>query len=176
MTKIAWRGLVMGFGVVALQSFLGGFPTVAGTPQTADSARTAVRATIVRPFGLENTSDMNFGTVLANDSGGTMSLFPSGAFTALGVTLSDETNVKPGKFRIFGTHSQAYSITLPRTVIFAGDDDAIRVVTFIHDAGGTPTLDDDGKGLFNLGATLRIGAHPSAGTYNGSVDVIISNY
>lgn len=174
--KIARRGLVLGFGALALQSFLGGFPAAADTPQTADNARNAVHATILRPLSLANTSDMNFGTILANGSGGTMSLFPSGEFMVLGVTVSDKTKIKPGKFTIFGTHSQAYSITIARTANIASGADAISVVTFIHDAGRTPTLDDDGKGLFKIGATLRIGARPSTGTYNGSVDVIISNY
>ena len=176
MTKIARHGLAIGFGALALQSILGGFPAMAGTAQIADNARTVVRATILHPISLANTSGMNFGIVLANASGGTMSIFPSGDFTTLGVTVSDKTQVKPGKFTIFGTHSQAYSITFARTANIASGAEAISVATFIHDAGGTPTLDDDGKGLFNIGATLKIGARPSAGSYNGSVDVIISNY
>ena len=176
MTKIARRGLVIGFGVLALQSILGGFPAMAGVAQITDNSRAAVRATILHPLSLANTSGMNFGTVLANGSGGTMSLFPSGDFTAVGVTVSDKARVKPGKFTIFGTNSQAYSITFARTANIANGADAISVATFIHDAGGTPTLDHDGKGLFNIGATLKIGARRSTGTYNGSVDVIISNY
>ncbi len=170
MTKVTRRGLAIGFAAIALQSFLGGFPAA------ADSTRGVVYATIVRPLGLTNTSGMNFGTVMPNDSGGIMSLFPSGDFTALGVTVSDKTEVKPGEFKIFGTHNQAYSITLPQTATFASGAGTISVVTFMHDAGGTPTLDDDGKGLFNIGATLKIGARPVAGTFYGGVDVIISNH
>ncbi len=176
MTKITRRGLAIGFAAVALQSFLGGFPGAAAAPQTANSTRSVIGATIVRPLSLTNTSGMNFGTVLLNDSGGILLILPSGDFTALGVTVSDKTEVKPGEFKIFGTQNQAYSITLPQTATFASGAGSISVVTFIHDAGGTPTLDDDGKGLFNIGATLSIGAGPVAGTYYGVVDVIICNY
>ncbi len=169
MTKITRRGLAIGFAAVALQSFLGGFPAA------ADSTRGVVYATIVRPLGLTNTSGMNFGTVLPNDSGGIMSIFPNGDITALGVTVSDKTEVKPGEFKIVGTHNQAYFITFPQAATLASGAGTISVVTFMHDAGGTPTLDDDGNGLFKIGATLRIGARTVAGIYDGGVDVIISN-
>ena len=148
---------------------------LAGPRRLAALSGRADQATIVRALSLANTSGMNFGTVLANELGGTVSLSPSGDYTALGVTVANSSDVVPGKFRIFGTHSQAYSITFPQAAIFSGSGD-IRVVTFMHDAGGTPTLDNDGKGLFNMGATLRLGAHPPAGTYYGNVDVIISNH
>ncbi len=176
MTKITRRGLAIGFAAVALQSFLGGFPAADAAPQTANSTRSVVGATIVRPLSLTNSSDMNFGTVLPNDSGGIMSIFPNGDITALGVTVSDKTEVKPGEFKIVGTHNQAYFITFPQAATLASGAGTISVVTFMHDAGGTPTLDDDGKGLFNIGATLKIGAGPVAGTYYGGVDVIISNH
>ncbi len=170
MTKFTRRGLAIGFAAVALQSFLGGFSAA------ADSTRSVVHATILRPLSLANTSGMNFGTVLANGSGGTMSLFPSGDFTALGVTVFDKTEVKPGKFKIIGTHSQVYSITFPRTAKFARGAGTISVFSFTHDAGGTPTLDDEGEGLFNIGAILSVGARPPTdGTYYGGVEVIISN-
>ena len=175
MTKIARCGLAVGLATVVLQSFIGGFAAAAGTQNSSNSARGLVQATIVRALSLANTSGMNFGTVLANELGGTVSLSPSGDYTALGVTVANSSDVVPGKFRIFGTHSQAYSITFPQAAIFSGSGD-IRVVTFMHDAGGTPTLDNDGKGLFNMGATLRLGAHLPAGTYYGKVDVIISNH
>ena len=149
---------------------------MAGSVQAVEYTRALVRATIVRPLSLTSASEMNFGIVLTNGFGGTLSLSPSGDFTALGVTMSDTSNVTPGKFKIFGTHNQAYSIVFARTASIETGADPISVVTFIHDAGGTPTLDDNGKGLFNIGATLRIGESPSAGSYYGSVDVIISNY
>ena len=176
MTKVTRRGLAMGFAVLGIQSFLGAFPATADTQQSADNARAVVHATILRPLSLANTSGMNFGTIMPNDSGGSISISPSGDVTALGVTVSDKTEIKPGEFQIYGTYNQAYSIMFPRTATFASGAGTISVVTFLHDAGGTPTLDDDGKGLFNIGATLRFGARPVAGTYNGGVDVIISNH
>lgn len=176
MTKVARCGLAIGIAAVGVQLFIGGNPAVADFPQAADSTRGVAYATILHPLSLTYTSSMNFGTVMPNHTGGMMLLFPNSDFTARGVTVIDKNEVKSGEFTIFGTRSQVYSITLPRTATFASGAGTISVATFTHDAGGTPTLDLEGIGIFNMGAILKIGARPpTEGTYYGGVDVIISN-
>ncbi len=143
---------------------------------TSDSKQVLVRATIIRPLSLANASDMRFGSVMPNATAGEVSLLPNGEFSARGLDVVDSTGAKSAVFKIFGTHNQTYSITFPSDASFVNGASAIRVVSFLHDAGGTPTLDQGGNGRFNIGATLSLGQRMAPGTYNGSVDVIISNY
>lgn len=164
------RGLAIATGALVLPLVL------CGQPVDAEGRQAVVRAVVVRPLSLSNLSNLSFGTVLPNESNGTISLLPSGAFTADGVSVANNAKIRSATFRISGGHNQAYTIQLPLAVTFSGDLGSIQVITFQHDAGQTPMLNQEGYGTFNVGATLTFGQGLSTRTYSGNVDIIISNY
>ncbi|MFQ5775252.1 MAG: DUF4402 domain-containing protein [Kiloniellaceae bacterium] len=169
MVRLVTRGLAFGSAVVALALVFGG-------PQAAaDAGRAMVRATVLKPVSFANVSGMNFGTLMPNGETGVVALLPNGKFTAQGVDVARDEEVKSATFKILGEDNQAYTITLPSAATFTNGRDGISVMTFVHDAGWTPTLDPKGYGHFNIGATLKLRWGQTAGVYSGSVDVVLSN-
>lgn len=148
------------------------------TPATGNAATedATVKAELVKPVALAKVTGMNFGTLMTDGSAGQVSLSPSGEITSQGgVAVADRKRADPGTFKMIGDRSQAYTITFPTAATFANGDDIIKVGAFTHDAGATPLLGGDGRGGFNIGATLTLGKGQPTGTYGGAVSVIVSN-
>ncbi len=118
---------------------------------------------------------MNFGTVIADEDGGLVSLKPDGVIIVQGALVADREKVDPASFSLYGTNSQAYTISLPKAATFVKGAGTIRVKGFVHNAGDTPRMGLDGNSNFNIGATLFLEKRQSAGFYSGSLVVTISN-
>lgn len=126
--------------------------------------------------------DMNFGTIAASSSGGTVVLSASGSRTASGgVILPSFTGtVSAAQFTVSGQANYTYAITLPATnftLYESGVGPASMVVTaFTSTPSATGTL-LGGTETVLVGATLNVMASQAAGSYTNAAGFeVIVNY
>jgi hypothetical protein len=142
----------------------------------ADTAVATAYTTIVSPMTVAEVSQLRFGTVWFHGSAGTVAISPGGKLSLLGVEVADQDEAASASIKMVGSYGQTYTISLPRTMTFGIGENIVEVTGFTHDAGATPTLDPDGYGRFNIGATLilREGRLP-VGNYAANLRVVVSN-
>ena len=138
----------------------------------AESDTTAVKIKVFAPISISSGGDMDFGTLAADDTAGTVTVTPAGARTSVNVYLFGGFPTA-ASFDVTGASGQAYSITFPSPATLTSGGNTMTVDTFNHDAGATPTL-VGGSDTFNVGATLHVGAAQASGTYSGTFDVTVS--
>ncbi len=68
----------------------------------------------------------------------------------------------PASVAVYGEANQTYFITLPESTTFSDGVTVFDVSGFNHNAGVTPTIDPQGTGLFNIGATISSQETPQA--------------
>jgi len=148
---------------------------VAGQGATATATATA---TIVTPISITNTSNMNFGNIAVNATGGTVVLAPGGTRTSTGgVTLpADIGTVSAAVFTVAGIPGAAYSISLPASTTVVSGGNSMTVNTFTSNPSGTGNLDGTtGDQTLQVGATLNVGASQPTGIYeSGTFDVTVN--
>jgi hypothetical protein len=149
--------------------------------QTNVATATAT-ATIVTPVTITNNGDLNFGNVVASVGGGTVTITPAGARSAVGVTLpAVPGTVTPAHFNVTGTANFTYTIAItgtPVTVTSGANTMTVNAFTSTPVAGvGTGLLDGTGAQTIDVGATLVVGANQPAGTYvSGTPFTVTVNY
>lgn len=143
-------------------------------------ATATASATIITPITIARLTDMNFGNVVSNTTGGTVVLSPAGARTQTGIQLPATTGtVAAASFKVDGQAGYAYSVTLPTAAyeIKTGSGEETEVMTltdFISDSTGIIT---GGTQTLNIGATLNVVANQSAGIYTGATPISVTvNY
>ena len=70
----------------------------------------------------------------------------------------------PASVAVYGEANQTYFITLPESTTFSNGVTVFDVSGFNHNAGVTPTIDPQGTGLFNIGATISSQETPQSQT------------
>jgi hypothetical protein len=146
-----------------------------------ETATASSSATIVAPIGIAQSTDMNFGNVATNATGGTVVLSPAGGTTPSGgVTLPANTGtVTAAAFDVTGEGAYTYTITLPSSAIILSDAGAanqMTVGTFISNPATTGAL-TSGAQTVNVGATLNVAGGQVAGVYTNASDLTVTvNY
>lgn len=169
------------FSAIALVSF-------AISSNAQETGNAVAKATIETPITIEWVKDLLYGN-LAVQSGtaGTVTLNPeTGIRTeADGVTLPSVTGTfNAAEFNIEGTIDYTYSIILPADgdVLLEGPGadmacDGFTAYTENDDAIGlTGTLDNQGKDVLKVGATLYVAAGQVEGDYVSTDFDVIVNY
>jgi hypothetical protein len=155
-----------------------GFLAPAQAQQNNASTTANADVTIIQAISITRTAHMNFGSVVAGSSLGTV-LLPANASPTRtasgGTTLGSATVVSPAIFTIAGEPNNTYDITLPSTPVTITDGtDNMTVDTFTSSPGGTGTLDGAGQQTLYVGATLNVGAAQPSGIYSGSFSVTVT--
>jgi hypothetical protein len=143
----------------------------AGAPASfaADATGTG-NATIAAPIGISANNSLEFGSILASGSTGTVTISAAGARTVSNVTELGGT-LQAASFDVTGDGTSTYSVSFTDGSL-TGPGTAMSINTFTHDAGGTPTL-SGGTDSFNVGANLDVGASQTAGSYTGTFTVTV---
>lgn len=134
-------------------------------------------ATLIIPISIANDVDMNFGTLAASATAGTVvmaatagaALTPTGGMTVISGTPT------AGKFTVTGEGTQAFTITLPAgastlTGSVSGD---VTVDTWTCSEPLTTAALVGGTLEFYVGGTLNVDADEVAGLYSGTFNVIV---
>jgi hypothetical protein len=137
------------------------------------------KAEIIAGIALTKTQDLDFGVIVSNAGGGTVTLDQSNTISTTGGLVTAQGSVnKQAMFSVSGQPGYQYDVGLPNTpiTISAGFGKSMSVGSFksFPDAAAPITLDAGGFSSFDVGATLTVGAAQEPGVYSGTFDVSVA--
>ena len=177
-TKCALRLVLALLGVVGTL-----LPAVA----VAQTDQGAAEAVIVTRLSLVKDDDLEFGTMLAGPTPGTVVVPPSGARTRTGGVILVGNTFNAARFAGYGRQNQNVRISINANVLTlnrVGGGATMQVDSWV--IGSTPTAPittaprtfriASPTGIFNfpIGATLRVGANQRPGTYAGTFTITLN--
>ncbi len=146
-----------------------------GLPVAANAATATgdSSAEIVTAISITKGTALDFGSVVAAASAGTVAMDTAGSRTCSTVTCVSQDAGTAASFDVSGQADYQYSVTLPTstTISDGGGTNSMTIDTFSHNSGNA--LDGTGADTFNVGATLSVGADQVAGSYTGTFDVTV---
>jgi hypothetical protein len=162
--------------IVVLALFACGFSLSSFAQSNATASTTA---TLVTPISIAKVSDMNFGTVAASATAGTVELGFSNDRTATGgVSLpAGSVDQKTAEFTVTGEGESGFSITLPTEVVLTGSVSGTMTVDNIVADLGTGGSLVAGTATVKVKAILNVPANAVAGVYSNASDLSVTvNY
>lgn len=147
--------------------------TVFAQDAATSEATANVNAEIVSPISIKSTSELDFGRIIGNSTGGDVEIKVDGTRTATDNTdLLDPTDEgQPGTFEVTAAQGYSYSISIPDTTL-TGDGDAMDV-TFNNNLGASSSGTGSAQNLI-LGGVLSVNGSQLEGAYTGEVTVTVS--
>jgi hypothetical protein len=142
-----------------------GFTTSASAQSTANAT---VTTTLITPLSIAKTTDMNFGTIAATATAGTVVLDYANALTPTGGVKLITGGAAPSiaSFTVTGEGTSSFSIQTPTTVNLTGTaGGSLSVDNITADLGGTNAL-IAGSNVIKVKGTLTVPANAVAGVYN----------
>lgn len=156
----------------------------AAVPARADTEAADSEAVIIRPLSFISFEDLNFGQIVASNRAGVVTIAPNGTRTATNGILLLGSQHQSSSFTGRGSFNQVVTIALAaNTTQITGPGAPMRVRTFT--IGTTPTIvlttapqrfrigSANGIFIFNVGATLEVGANQAPGIYSGQWDITL---
>lgn len=153
----------------------------AGTQANAASTTATASATVIAPITINSTSNLVFGKISAVATPGTVTISPNGTRSATTVTGAGTSSA--AAFQVNGEPGTAYTIDTSASTANLTSGSDTMALTLISDftasaaTSGTQangTLDGTGKQTLYVGGTLAVGANQPAGSYTGSVSVLVT--
>lgn len=132
------------------------------------SATASTTATLIIPISIANDEDMNFGTIGASATAGTVALDYSDVPIATGgATVITGGTPKTAVFIVTGEGTSAISVSVPTGNITLTDpvsSATMEVGSFVADCGASTTLETGSKTI-KVKATLTVPVDAVAGVY-----------
>ncbi len=162
------------------------FAATAATPAAAQNrTQGEAEAIVLRPLSFFKVNDLDFGSIIASGTAGTVRLQPDGTRTRTGGATLAGNGAEPARFAGLGTPNRQVNISLGANSIFiTGPGAPMRVRDF--EIGSTPTAilsttptrftiaSALGNYNFPVGATLEVGANQAPGDYSGTFTVTLN--
>lgn len=181
-TSHIFRPLRMQRGLAAIALF----SAFAASPALAQNATQAqANAIVLRPLSFFKVNDLDFGSIIASGTAGTVRLAPDGTRTRTGGATLVGSDAEPARFAGLGTPNRQVNISLGSNTIFiTGPGPRMRVRDF--EIGSTPTAilsttptrftiaSALGNYNFPVGATLEVGANQTPGDYAGTFTITLN--
>jgi len=140
------------------------------------SATATATATLVTPIAISKTVDMDFGTLAASATAGTVVLGTDDVATPSGGVSLVSGTPAAAQFSVTGEGTSSFSISLPSSITLVSGTDNLTVDTFGSSPSTTGTL-TAGAATVKVGATLNVPANAPAGTYTNTADLTVTvNY
>ena len=148
-------------------------------PFTAHAANQTgnASATIGTAIAVSEDTQMDFATIVTDNSAQTVTLTSAGSISAGGGSYTFLGSPAAAAFSATGEASQAVTISFSTgdtlTDQLAQGGAAMALGNFTNDAGGTPAFDGSGNLSFNVGADLTVGANQVASSYAGTYTITV---
>lgn len=165
---------------VATSLFLVSLFSVAAFGQSSATATANITARVLTPIAITKLTDLNFGSLIPGTSAGQVIVDPSGARSAVGVTLVNSA-YGAATFAVTGEPLTPYTIILPtgaqiNHTTAASQNMQVSFFNSNPSATGGGTLSSVGSQQLNVGATLNVGPASTqlAGLYTGTFNVTVA--
>jgi hypothetical protein len=169
--------------------FLSGMATTAlalallpGTAFAAPGSSTtngAAQAAVIRPLQIAAVSPLAFGQIARPTAAGTVVMDPAGTLTTtggvIGSTAITQTGTRgPGAFTVTGDAGRLFTLSLPTLTTLRFGPRLMLVGNFRSNWTSGTALSAGGNFALSVGATLRVGANQTVGTYSGTYAVTVT--
>ena len=163
------------FKIFALATLILGLSTSSFAQSTSGAATAS--ATLLVPISIAKTTDMNFGTVAASATAGTVVLDYANVTTVTGGVTKFAGTTSTASFTVTGEGSKAFSISYPTTVTLTGSVSGSLIVdNIVCEQGASNTL-SSGTKVLNVKGILNVPANSVAGSYTNTADLKVTvNY
>lgn len=142
------------------------------------SPGTVFAAPVADGIDITGVASLDFGSVIATATGGTVTVAPDGNRTFSGVFGYGGASSSPAVFSVkrLGNGNPNYTIILPASTTLTGNNGGTMVVDgFLSTPSGTGFLKPpSGVETLEVGATLRLGQNQVPGAYNGTFLVTVN--
>ena len=137
----------------------------------ATDATGQASAFIQNPIVITEAEAMDFATINADPDGDTITLDTNGDLDASNASTF-AGNAVPGEFDVTGTPNGAVAISFVDGTL-SGPGDDMDLTAFTHNAGNSPSFDNNGDLNFNVGADLDINNGQVGGQYSGTYTLTV---
>lgn len=162
--------------------------TPAAAKGSVISTQAIAKTIVVAQLSFFKVDDLNFGKIIAGTTAGTVTVTPTGSRSATGgAKLASDPTVKPARFAGKGSRNQTVVIAVlsnTSTLTRVGGTQKMTMDTFVIGSSPTATLTTaplafsiaapTGIFTFPVGATLRVGANQTPGTYSGTFTITLA--
>ena len=141
---------------------------------SATSSGTAtVNAEIVSPISVTDGTELNFGRIIGNTDGGTVTVATDGGRTAsVNDLLAPSTSVQAASFTVKAAAGYNYSISIPGIDLTGAGDD--MSLTFTNNLGTESVQGTGADQTLNVGGALTVNPGQVEGDYTGTVEVTVA--
>ena len=165
MTKLIQRAIV-GAAIAA-------FGLSAGVAQAAPATATATaKARILKQITVTNTSDLDFGTIVAGAAASTVAV-STGAVRTCGAGLTCTGTVTSANFDISATNNTVVTVTGDNSVTLANGTGGTMSAALTRSATTLTMANAAIGGSFQVGGTLSLAANQADGAYIGTFNVSV---
>lgn len=151
---------------------------VVGDAHAATQANTAKTVTL-RPLSIVKISDLEFGTLIAGATAGTVVIDPTiDARTTTGGTTAAGGAPKAAQFLTYGTQNSILQVNRgPLPVLNrAGGGATMNVTQLTLNGPVTRVVNPAGVLDLRVGGTLAVGANQLSGAYSGTFTIIVTYF
>ncbi len=149
-----------------------------GAPASSASIPVAVRTSIVVPTLVVKATDLEFGSLYASGTSGSVTVTPNAARTTAGGVAVAPAAFHPAHFICVGGRNQKLNISLPVgpvTLTRDGGGATMTVSNFVRSGHATnPKLNNTGRLDLYVGGRLNVAPNQLPGNYSGSFNVTVN--
>jgi|TARA_R100001244_G_scaffold39766_8_gene35939 hypothetical protein len=153
----------------------------------AQSASGETDAVVVSPLSLVPVEDLNFGSLIPGETGGTVVISPAGIRTVSGSVVAAGGTVGNAEFQGYGSRNRFVYISTASSSyrldrVGGGANMRMRALTLQADNlapvffPGLFRITSTNVITLRIGATLDVGANQQAGTYEASFPITMNYY
>ena len=147
------------------------FSTVAAQAAPATASATA-RARILKQITVTNTSDLDFGTIVAGTAASTVAVSAAGVRTC-GAGLTCTGTVSSANFNITGTTGAIVTVTGDNSVTLANGTGGTMTAALTRSASTLTLVAGAVNGTVQVSGTLSLAASQADGAYTGTFNVTV---
>jgi hypothetical protein len=168
-------------GIVPMALAMALLPGTAFAAPASSTTNGTVQAAVLLPLRIVAVTPLSFGQLTRPTAAGTVVMAPTGTITSTGGVVTSTAITQsgitrgPGTFALTGDPSRLFTLTLPNTLTLRSGGRTMTANTFRSNwVSGTSRLSAAGSFALAIGATLRIGANQTIGTYTGTYAVTVT--
>ncbi len=136
------------------------------------TASATAKARILKQITVTNTSDLDFGTIVAGAAASTVAV-STGAVRTCGTGLTCTGTVTAANFNVSGTNNAVVTVTGDNSVALANGSGGTMSASLTRSATTLTLTNSAIGGSFQVGGTLSLAANQADGAYTGTFNVSV---
>ncbi len=136
------------------------------------TASATAKARILKQITVANTTDLDFGTIVAGAAASTVAV-STGSVRTCGAGLTCTGTVTSANFNVSGTNNAVVTVTGDNSVTLANGTGGTMSAALTRSAATLTLTNSAIGGSFQVGGTLSLAANQADGAYTGTFNVTV---